>query len=211
MFDVFGIPVTIDPWTLIVYVIIALDAGIYVYKCWNREKKWAYIFVGAGLSLFTLLSVALHEIAHGLVTVWCGGTITQAGFTWWGAYVQTGQNLTDVNPWVEIAIAFAGPAMNFILAGIAAYFVWLYGESLWENSVQYFSYINIRLGRLNLLPIIALDGGKVLDGIVRMVWPGEEHLYFVLIVGSLITAYYLMRDKIHGHKFTNWEDKLIHL
>lgn len=68
----------------------------------------------------------------------------------------------------EILVAFAGPGVNFILAFISVLLLYInpnqetFGNNILERSFM----INIVLGVFNLLPILPLDGGRILNGLL---------------------------------------------
>ncbi|MBW8310283.1 MAG: site-2 protease family protein [Candidatus Paracaedibacteraceae bacterium] len=68
----------------------------------------------------------------------------------------------------EILVAFAGPGVNFLLAFISAVLLHInptqetFGNDVLVRSVM----INIVLGVFNLLPILPLDGGRILNGLL---------------------------------------------
>lgn len=79
-------------------------------------------------------------------------------------------NFTNLRPrrLGEILVAFAGPGVNFILAFISALLLHVnpteqtFGNDVLVRSVM----INIVLGIFNMLPILPLDGGRVLNGLL---------------------------------------------
>jgi Zn-dependent protease len=68
----------------------------------------------------------------------------------------------------QILVAFAGPGVNFLLAFIAALLLHInptqetFGNDVLIRSIM----INIVLGVFNLLPILPLDGGRMLNGLL---------------------------------------------
>ncbi len=62
-------------------------------------------------------------------------------------------------------VAFAGPAMNFILA-LAAGFA-LHG-GLWPDDLFFFMEINLLIGIFNLIPLPPMDGGRIAVGILPL-------------------------------------------
>lgn len=80
-------------------------------------------------------------------------------------------NLTNQR-WGEALVALAGPASNFLLAGIFAAIVRL--APLFDFSQSfvaiawYVVYINVLLGFFNLIPVPPLDGSKVLMAILPL-------------------------------------------
>ena len=162
-----------------------------------------------------LLAISAHEFAHGYVSYkmgdptpkWEGrltlnplahldlmGTLCLVVFKMgWAKPVK-------INPYYYsdrrkgiMAVALAGPMMNYLLAFIGMFLFGLLnkfglGISLW---FYYFAIINIGLGTFNLIPFPPLDGSNVLAALV----PKVEGFYYkirnyampILVIG-LVTG-----------------------
>jgi len=198
VFRFLGVPVAVSLWLILLGVIITLDASIYIKKMMPNPYscgRFTYFCAGVIAAIGTIISIVFHELGHGVVSGWFGIPIVKAGLTGWGAYVQPAANILEINPWKEIAIAVAGPLANFLIAGIAAIYVAIRDESLSENTVQYLAYINIRLARLNLLPILVLDGGRVTNGFLRLVFSNNTSFRLTLAITFATIIYYLFLRK----------------
>lgn len=66
-----------------------------------------------------------------------------------------------------IAVALAGPGINFLLAFL---FSALYRETAWITALLFGVYLNLALGLFNLLPIPPLDGSRVVNGFLPKKW-----------------------------------------
>ena len=89
-------------------------------------------------------------------------------------------------------VAAAGPAMNFLLAWLAA--LCLHGVVRLPNAtadlaaqfIQLFMLSNLVLGLFNLLPIPPLDGGRIMVGILPLraarVWAGLERAGLAIVI-----------------------------
>jgi Zn-dependent protease len=89
-------------------------------------------------------------------------------------------------------VAVAGPAMNFLLAWLAA--VAIYGldilpqgaSKLAEDFLNDFILVNLVLGLFNLLPIPPLDGGRIVVGLLperlAMAWAKVERFGIVIVL-----------------------------
>jgi len=161
-----GVPVWISAWSLLLVLLIALDANIYIKRMFTCSNRNLYFFAALAAAFITLASVFLHEVAHAVAAKFFGITIVEAGIGAVYAYVSPDTPISQVSPLAEIVISAVGPLTNFLLAGILALPVWLLKESLVENTLQYGSFTNIQLGKLNLIPIFAFDGGKITHGIL---------------------------------------------
>ncbi len=63
---------------------------------------------------------------------------------------------TDCSVWQDTAIALSGPVTNMII-----------GVVLWYMSVDPICYqIHLVIGALNLLPVLPLDGGRVISAVI---------------------------------------------
>jgi hypothetical protein len=184
----FGIPTTLSLWTLLMVVIFWVDANLYIRKNYGQSTNTGYFWAALLVAGMVIFSVFAHEMGHGLTSFLFNNKIESAGISWWGAYVQSESGLNNLTPWQEIAISAAGPAMNLLLALAGAFAVWAMGESLQENTIQYFSFINFRLMKINLIPtVIFFDGGKMLEGVLRLWGFSQENMgWYVLGFGTLV-------------------------
>lgn len=185
-----GVPVTVSWWAFLLAMLIGFDSYGYIRRMYPRDCRRRYLQAAVVAACLTMVSLALHEVAHAKVADWFGFKTAEAAFTGWGAYVVL-PDLEKGNPWAEIAVCLAGPVANFLIAGIAALAVWRYGESLFENTVQYVAFINYRLGKLNLIPLAVLDGGKIFHGALRLVVSGDAAMIATLLLSLALVAYYL--------------------
>lgn len=197
--NMFGIPVGIEKWTLLLVALFFLDGLIYVRKQQKAigEVVRAPVVVGLILAVVVLASIILHEMGHALVSGLYGATIKSVGFTGWGAYVELPESPIETAPIQMILVALAGPVVNFLIGGVAALYVITHRESQTENVVQYISYINLRLGRINLFPIIILDGSKVVGGVMRLFVSDPQAVMIIEIIVSVvfIAWYFILRGK----------------
>lgn len=136
-----------------------------------------------------IVSLSIHEFAHAYVadrlgdsTARYSGRVTLnplahldpvgtlmilfMGFGWGKPVPFNPYNLR--NPRSDAAlISFAGPASNFLLAGVFVVFSHLINAGLIVNQFIYLIvFYNLSLGFFNLLPIHPLDGFKVVNGLL---------------------------------------------
>lgn len=100
--------------------------------------------------LMTLVSCALHELGH-LVLMTAFGSSPQEIVVYGGGIRITPDN-KQLSKNHELAVLFAGPAVNFILCLL----------SYMANGGGFFCQVNFLLGALNLLPFRYFDGGRIL-------------------------------------------------
>lgn len=125
---------------------------------------------GAVVASGFLLSVLVHELAHAVVARRrgiAGGPITLLFF---GGTASMGFEASRPND--EVAIAAAGSAasllLGFALVAAARLLAGVPGEPLTaiRASVLVLGVLNILLGLVNVVPVIPLDGGRVLRAVV---------------------------------------------
>jgi len=102
----------------------------------------------------------LHELGHVAVIWLLGGRIT--GF--FGRGQGFGLSFGGLSYGGELLAALAGPAVSLLLGATFT------GLALWQNSreLAFCAFANLALGALNLLPIVPLDGGRVLRALLLL-------------------------------------------
>lgn len=192
-------------WTLVVVPLVMWDAVIYIQKQLPHEHSKKLLVAGLIAAVITMVSMGLHEFGHGIMAYWLGEKVVGAGFYGLFAYVRTETALVYLAPSKEILISFAGPLMNFIVAAIVLIPVVVYGESIAENTMQYIAHINILLGIYNLIPFPMFDGGKFLQGFLRIIF-GDSGIVWILVLAAF--AYVCLNWSFVRSNVEKIEDKL---
>ncbi|MCE9618387.1 MAG: site-2 protease family protein [Planctomycetes bacterium] len=169
-----------------------MQTGWWIHDLYERSPVLLASWV-----FWVLLSIMLHELAHGWAAIWQGddtprhmnrmnlNPLTHMGPTSLIFFALTGfaWGMMPIDPsrfrWGrrgEALVALAGPLMNVAIAAVAltALGIWLArGPSqkpIYDN-LQIFLYaggwLNLFLAAFNLLPIPPLDGARILAGISR--------------------------------------------
>lgn len=184
-FSIFGIPVLVQPFFWITLVLIG--GGL------NANSPGAILHVG----LFTIagfISVLVHELGHALTARKFGAysEIVLQAFGGYAAY--SGVRLTRPQ---SFAVTAAGPAIQ-ILLGAAIYLLLPHLPPTLSSDALYFiktlMVISIFWALLNLLPVLPLDGGRMLDAIL-----GPKRIKITLWV-TIVVAISLA---LVAFKFTN--------
>ena len=135
-----------------------------------------------------LSALILHEIAHGLVALWCGdpsakfagrlslnparhldglGTLCFLlfGFGWAVPVPVNPANFKHPKRGC-ILVSLAGIGMNLVLAFVASFFfVLLYEKTVWHYLFEFMMLFNIVFATFNLLPIAPLDGFNLVESL----------------------------------------------
>src|SRR4051794_25270403 len=122
---------------------------------------------GTGGVLFLVMvagSVLVHELGHALLARRLGVPIAGIGLhIFGGAAEMVG---LPRRPDDEIAIAAAGPAVSFALAGLGYTLAAITGV----HALALLAGVNLALGAFNLLPVFPSDGGRILRA-----WLARRH------------------------------------
>lgn len=164
----FGIPIVVSPTWFLIAAFITYYFGQQISNA--DFGNWRYA-IGFGFALLLYLSVLLHELAHSIVAKAFGLPVRRIVVYFLGGVSEIEKE--PETPGREFAVAVAGPALSFALAGIF-YGVWQLVDhptsSVAFASLQYLVTAmwvsNLVVGIFNMLPGLPLDGGRVLRAAV---------------------------------------------
>ena len=157
-------------------VLLQLGAGVAETIIWV-----AVVFV----------SVLIHELGHAAVALGLGGQPEIRLRAFGGVTYPMLRKKTSTGQ--EILLSVAGPLAGVVLGGLvwlAAPFLHLSGRSLGALAVEYLLYTSFAWALLNLLPILPLDGGHVLEAVISGVRkkPSQRQAAIVSIAVGLGVA-----------------------
>lgn len=136
-----GFPVHINASFLLLLAVVALTMGG---------------LAGVAVVLLVFASVLLHELGHSLVARHLGVRISGIELSFFGGAARMVDQPRRAGD--EIAIAAAGPAVSFALAGLSL----LLATATGLQFFQLLGWINLVLGAFNLIPALPMDGGRIL-------------------------------------------------
>ncbi len=172
-FSILGIPVQVQPFFWITLVIIG--GGL------NANSPAAILYV----ALFVLagfISILVHELGHAL-TARKFGAYSEIVLQAFGGYAaHSGVRLTRPQ---SFAVTAAGPGIQ-ILLGLALLAAFPHLAALKPNARFFLGtlmHISFFWAILNLLPILPLDGGRMLDAIL-----GPERIRITLWVTIILAS-----------------------
>ena len=114
-----------------------------------------FFLILSGKSKFYLMIfvfTTIHELGHILCGLFCGLKPVSIKIMPLGLNVMFQKK--QLSLWKEMLICFMGPLTNIIIACISAF--------ICVNNQEQIVYTNILIGAFNLLPIIPLDGGRII-------------------------------------------------
>lgn len=153
-FSLFGIPVEVRPTFWLIVALLGLPSS------WDRDGVAQLVTWVA----IVFVSVLVHELGHALAMRRLGRTprieLWQlGGLTHWGEGPR-------VAGWKRAAVSLAGPFAGFALAMpfvIASASGRVQDGTLAAEVVEQALWVNVGWGLVNLLPILPLDGGHVME------------------------------------------------
>ncbi len=128
-----------------------------------------------------LVSILVHELGHALAYRFfrAGSAIELHAF---GGRCYGDR---DVGRWPGVLVSLAGPMAGFLFGGIA-----LGAEALWEDlprpaiaALWHLKWVNFFWGLMNLLPVLPLDGGHVLEGVL-----GPRHQARIPLIAGVVAG-----------------------
>jgi len=165
-FSLFGIPVTIAPFFWVMAVILGFG--------------WLQVEPGGPANLVAwivcvLVSILIHEFGHAL-TMRAFGHRPEVVLHHFGGYA-TYRGRVQETPWKSLLISMAGPGVQIILWAILFFGIepWLkatdrmpaFGTPLYTMLWSMLS-INLIWPIINLIPVLPLDGGRILWALFAM-------------------------------------------
>ncbi|UVI28115.1 site-2 protease family protein [Paenibacillus spongiae] len=146
----------------------------------------ASVMTGYFVELLTLFGIVLvHELGHVIVARGYGWTIREVKLLPFGGVAEV-EDSGGLPAKEEAAVVLAGPLQN-VWMGAAA---WGLGQLGWWNN-EWASYVvqaNIMIGVFNLLPILPLDGGKMLQVLLSRWLTYHQMLLWGARISLLLSA-----------------------
>ncbi|MEG9248222.1 site-2 protease family protein [Arthrobacter sp. Soc17.1.1.1] len=189
-----GIPVVLAWSWFVITLFIVVVFGPRVADAFPGIGAGAY-GVALGYALLLAASVLLHELSHALTARAFGWPTTRIVLNLWGGHTQFAS--FNASPGRSLLVALAGPAANFVLAGIG----WGALQAMAPGSVTYLLttilvWANLLVALFNVLPGLPLDGGRLVEsavwkatgsqekGTVAAGWAGR--IIVILLLGVVI-------------------------
>ncbi len=138
--------------------------------------------------LFCIISSVIHESVHIALYMILYKQIPSLRFSIFGISLKN----NNINPNKNLTILIFAPLTNILIAIIGI----LNLNIKFQMDVFVFSYINLILGILNLLPIEYLDGGRVYDIVFYKYSRFSKIFNIISLVFLYIIVFNLSQDKI---------------
>ncbi len=155
-----------------------------------------------------MLFAFLHELGHLVVGLMLKFKPQALSINPLGISIKFKINIDDYNHKInkanklalkKIIIAFAGPAVNFIIA-----ILFLINKiDLWGIKNDIIVYSNILIGVFNLIPIYPLDGGRILKNVIHIIKGLEDSRTYIITISNVSIIILTMLSSIGIIYFKN--------
>ncbi len=192
---------------------IASISGIDIELHWTTLLFIISLIILSPISAIVLtllfIIISLHELSHSIVAKRRGIDVRRIVLLPIGGMAVMEES--NLKPEDEFYMAFAGPAFNFIFAGIVLLFVQLLGLPIYSMhtwdlmmngkiNIEWLGFIvsnlfwlNWLLGAFNLfIPAIPMDGGRVLRAFLAMTMDYSKATRIAGYVSKFLIAFMLM-------------------
>lgn len=143
-----------------------------------------YIYIGDAIIFFSYISaIILHELGHSVVAKILGYKLKSICLQPYGAQLNLNEKVINSND--DIKIAIAGPITNLMLLVIVVSCWWLWPDTY--SYTLYFAYANMITCMFNLLPLVPLDGSRILLAISDK-WNKRRKLIKILNAVNVICS-----------------------
>ena len=144
-----------------------------------------------------IISILLHEMAHMIVGVCLGLKIKKIMFNPLGVCLEFIGYRENKKTIKKIIINLSGPLFNFIFAIIISHL-----NIEYKLKIDLF-YTNLLLGIFNLLPIIPLDGGKILKEILSIKFGYKNANIYSMNISKILLIFISLSYSILIFKIKN--------
>ncbi|WP_242614150.1 site-2 protease family protein [Actinomadura roseirufa] len=193
----FGVPVFVSPsWFLVAVLVTVMFEG-QVNDVITRPTSYIVAFAYAVL-LYG--SVFVHELSHAVTARVLGLPVRSVTLHILGG--ETSIEREAPTPGREFLIAFAGPLVNLVLAGLGLFAgAVLSLPDVARLLLEALTFANLLVGLFNLLPGLPLDGGRLVraavwkatgrsrSGAIIAGWVGRAVALGCLVTGAYLATY----------------------
>ncbi len=145
----------------------------------------ASVVTGFFVELITLFGIIMiHEMGHVAAAKSLGWRVIEVQLLPFGG-VAVVDDQGSVGAWQEIMVAIAGPLQNAVMIGLAHLLV-LCG--IWEQDwAVYFINANLIIGLFNLLPLLPLDGGRIMQSLLSLLFSYHRTIVYCTLISLLLS------------------------
>lgn len=192
-FAVLGIPVAITPYFWLVTLLLSGGRDL------RSAIEWAAV---------VLVSVLVHELGHALVARGFGRAVRIELHGMGGTALHQGHPLSHGQSiLVSLAGPVAGVAFGVVVFALSRMLTQIPEDGLLDQAIGDALWVNWGYGLLNLLPILPLDGGHVMQEVVDAATRRKDHpagLVLSLVFAGVLFAVSVMLGLRYGLFLLAW-------
>ncbi|MDR5657895.1 M50 family metallopeptidase [Serpentinicella sp. ANB-PHB4] len=138
--------------------------------------------------MIVILVIIIHELAHCMVSIFFSVKVENIELFFFGGVIKSEKTFV-VNPQKEILISIAGPVSNLLMF-LVAYVIncYIYTHEL----IYFFITLNLSIGIFNMIPILPLDGGRILRALINIVYNRNKATYVAVVIGKVLCLAFLV-------------------
>lgn len=159
------------------------QTDVYIHPATLLFALYAWLAGFAPMLLTALLSILLHECAHGVASALLGQPPQEMELTPLGAVLRL-EDEDRLPPLRRFVMLAAGPAMTLLLCALSLHLTRT-GVLPISLGKRVFA-ANLALLLLNLLPALPLDGGRMLSMVLSCFLRGEVTARIMRVLGTLL-------------------------
>ena len=171
--------------------------GFYAWIYYTEGGPKAAMY-GVAFTLLIFLCVLLHEFGHAFAAKAFGIRTPDITLLPIGGVARLER--MPANPWQELVIAIAGPAVNVLIAlvvflligGVLPLHEFLLIDSAGGNLLAKLLFVNVLLVAFNLIPAFPMDGGRVLRALLATQMRYAAATQLAARVGQVIAVLFVV-------------------
>lgn len=177
---------------------------IYRWR-WGDQLPWDAVAILLGLLVAVFTCVLMHEYGHALMARVFGVQTKDIIITPIGGLARLER--MPRNPFQELMITIAGPAVNLVIAFAFAVYVFLSGSN-WVPAPGFeglrqlpivLMWMNLVLFLFNLIPAFPMDGGRILRSGLAFFLPHRRATVVAGIVGQICALSFVIYGLMFQH------------
>ncbi|NLM04646.1 MAG: hypothetical protein GX214_06470 [Clostridiales bacterium] len=150
--------------------------------------------------LIILTIIFIHEISHSIVSIYYNMKIVEIEFFPFGAIAKT-ESFFELNPTKEIIISIAGPISNIIMLFMSILIKKI--MSINSDLMIFFIQANLGIGLFNMLPILPLDGGRILRAYLNIKTDIKKSTHITVRISKIIILLMFFYSIFMNIKYNN--------
>lgn len=180
---------------------LAVHFSFFLFLAYVGFEGWRFgELTGMILNMLTVIvlftCVVLHELGHSFTAMSFGVGVRRILLMPIGGMAEF--DSIPREPAREFLITIAGPAVNFVIAGVLCLFVSLPNDwglfsfpdypATWTGFAQLVIHWNLLMGCFNLVPAFPMDGGRILRAVFATRMPYLRATFVAATLGKILAS-----------------------